>query len=645
MPKGNQKTSSELKRGISVILPTFKGEKWILKCLESLADQTLDKKLFEVIIIINGEKDNTETLVDKFQKSHSELRIIKLVIKKSGASNARNKGIKKASRQYITFIDDDDWISQNYLESLYDCASEDTIVVAQIIDVESNGNINENNYINNEIKKVYHGEQSIKYNDLKYTLAINAIKLIPTKILKKQKFDDKLKSGEDVVLFTTLAVSYPLKYKIIDPNNNAIYYRLKRDSSLSRKSHSYSFNVEERFAVIKKLNELLLKAKNESEKKFIINKIDAQASFTKNYLDETLKLEIEKIQKIIDKLQINYYPENILVPYWDQILKLRQLNEATNQKYRISSQQAKDFKTRYFNILNSKAYQLGQALISSKKSFKSMAKLPKKIWDIKRGNTSKTSQAATINKQIKPRKRLPKFDKTFNINKPLKDLNIACIMDTFTYNSYKYEANFHQLTPQNWEKEIKDSSAELLFIESAWRGKDELWWNTIGKKCKELIDIVKYCNEHNIPTVFWNKEDPVHFNTFIKTAELFDCIFTTDIDLINSYKLALGHDRVYNLTFACQPKVNNPIEKYERKDKFCFAGAYYVRYPDRTKDLDEFIQYLPEIKPIEIYDRNYGKDDPNYMFPDQYKPYIVGTLPFDKIDKAYKGYDFAINLN
>ncbi|MBD3843679.1 MAG: glycosyltransferase family 1 protein, partial [Campylobacterales bacterium] len=52
-----------------------------------------------------------------------------------------------------------------------------------------------------------------------------------------------------------------------------------------------------------------------------------------------------------------------------------------------------------------------------------------------------------------------------------------------------------------------------------------------------------------------------------------------------------------------------------------------------------------ELKPFEIYDRNYGKDDPNYMFPDEYKPFIVGTLPHSEIDKAYKGYNYAINLN
>ncbi|HAA98907.1 MAG TPA: methyltransferase type 12 [Alteromonas macleodii] len=222
---------------------------------------------------------------------------------------------------------------------------------------------------------------------------------------------------------------------------------------------------------------------------------------------------------------------------------------------------------------------------------------------------------------------------------------VACIMDDFTFQSYSPEANLYQLTPENYLEELANFEPELLFIESAWRGKDDLWGSKVGHRSTEVINIVEWCKQRNIPTVFWNKEDPIHFETFLNTAKLFDFVFTTDIDCIHRYKAALGHDNVFFLPFACQPKSSNPIEKYDRKDAFCFAGAYYVKYPDRTKDLESFVDALPSYKPLEIYDRNFGKDDPNYMFPDKYKPHIVGTLPFSEIDKAYKGYKYAINLN
>jgi len=226
-----------------------------------------------------------------------------------------------------------------------------------------------------------------------------------------------------------------------------------------------------------------------------------------------------------------------------------------------------------------------------------------------------------------------------------RELRVACIMDGFTFASYQQECRLQQLTPSDWQAELESFAPELLFIESAWRGKDELWGSKVGHRSEEVQGIIEWCKKKNVSTVFWNKEDPVHFETFLNTAKLFDFVFTTDMDCIHRYKAALGHDRVYFLPFACQPAIHNPIEKYHRKDAFCFAGAYYVRYPSRTRDLESFVDKLPDCRPLEIYDRNYGKGDPNYQFPENYQPYIVGTLPFSEIDKAYKGYNYAINLN
>jgi spore maturation protein CgeB/glycosyltransferase involved in cell wall biosynthesis len=228
---------------------------------------------------------------------------------------------------------------------------------------------------------------------------------------------------------------------------------------------------------------------------------------------------------------------------------------------------------------------------------------------------------------------------------PLAKLKVAAVMDEFTYHSYAPECNLLQLTPEGALDELEAFQPDLLFIESAWRGKDELWNRKIGTLSHELKKVLEWCREHHVPTVFWNKEDPIHFETFLTTAQHFDCVFTTDIDCIARYKAALGHERVYLLPFACQPKIHNPVELYVRKDAFCFAGAYYVRYPERTRDLENYVAEFPKFKPLEIFDRNFGKDDVNYKFPPSYEPYIVGTLPFDEIDKAYKGYRYAINLN
>lgn len=228
---------------------------------------------------------------------------------------------------------------------------------------------------------------------------------------------------------------------------------------------------------------------------------------------------------------------------------------------------------------------------------------------------------------------------------PLAKLRVACVMDEFTYHSYAPECELFQLTPENVIEELEGFKPDLLFIESAWRGKDDLWDRKIATLSQELRSALQWCKSKHIPTMFWNKEDPVHFDTFLTMAQQFDHVFTTDMDCIARYKAAFGHQRVYFLPFACQPKTHNPIELYQRKDAFCFAGAYYVKYPERTIDLENFVKEFPKFKPLEIFDRNFGKEDSNYQFPGEYQPYIVGTLPFNEIDKAYKGYNYSINLN
>lgn len=304
------------------------------------------------------------------------------------------------------------------------------------------------------------------------------------------------------------------------------------------------------------------------------------------------------------------------------------------------------------------SFQLGYLLIHGFKSFGAFRELPRALWELNkeagRRRAAKQQQVVKLPVGTAFKERagmglpgLPLAARALSVGKlaDLKRLKVACVMDEFTFTSYEPECNLLQLSPLHWQSELESFQPEMLFIESAWRGKDDLWGSKIGHASQELQNIVLWCRKRKTPTVFWNKEDPIHFETFLNTAKLFDYVFTTDIDCIHRYKAALGHANVYLLPFAAQPSLSNPMEIYERKDTFCFAGAYYVRYPERTRDLGNFVSDLSEFRQVEIYDRNFGKQDPNYQFPPEYEPFIVGNLPFDQIDRAYKGYRYAINLN
>jgi len=297
------------------------------------------------------------------------------------------------------------------------------------------------------------------------------------------------------------------------------------------------------------------------------------------------------------------------------------------------------FKTLYNDNLNSTSYKLGHLLLHETRSLRSLIALPKRIFNIwnKTEDNTKKIDLTPLNEQASNPNPL--------LIKNLKELKIACIMDTFSFDVFSPEAKFLQITPKAWKEEMEAFQANIVLIESAWRGKDDLWRDKVHIISQELIDIIVYCRQNGIATVFWNKEDPFHFDDLIETAQYFDFVFTTDIECIPIYKTKLKHDNVFLLPFACQPKIHNPIEKFERKDAFVFAGAYYPHFPERMKVFEDFIKHLVLLGDLDIFDRHFGNINTSNIFPKKYHSLIRGTLAYNEIDKAYKGYKYAINLN
>ncbi len=229
--------------------------------------------------------------------------------------------------------------------------------------------------------------------------------------------------------------------------------------------------------------------------------------------------------------------------------------------------------------------------------------------------------------------------------KTLKELRVAAIMDRFTLECFRPECVLTELTPESWREEMAAADPELLFVESAWEGKERRWYQMIDRCAPALRELTDYCHDQGIPVVFWNKEDPIYTDTFMAAARCADAVFTTDLDCVEKYKAELGHDNVYHLHFAAQPLLHNPEETRQRKDRFCFAGAYYHRYQERCRVFDAFADCFLRTRGLDIYDRNYLNARPEHKFPERYDPYILGKLDPSEIEVAYKGYTFGVNMN
>ncbi|MGL6065347.1 MAG: CgeB family protein, partial [Fusobacteriaceae bacterium] len=238
-----------------------------------------------------------------------------------------------------------------------------------------------------------------------------------------------------------------------------------------------------------------------------------------------------------------------------------------------------------------------------------------------------------------------------NIPSQLNNFKIACIFDDFTRECFKYECTIIDIRPDSWKVDFLLYKPHLFMIESAWLGYKGLWRGIISSgdeiKIKKLLDILNWCKDNFIPTIFWNKEDPVHFNKFINIAKYFNYIFTTDKESIKEYKKIINHENVYCLMFAAQPKIHNPIRYTDFKSsKACFAGSYYKNmFPERCKELNKLLNAAMNTIGVDIYDRKYNSGLPNFEYPKEFQPFIKGYLDAENICIANKGYKVNINVN
>lgn len=105
---------------ISVIVPIYNVEKYINKCIDSIIDQTYTN--LEIILVDDGSPDNCGKICDEYAQKDERVRVIHK--ENGGLSDARNAGIDVAKGKYVSFVDSDDYVEQNYIEILYNCIKE-----------------------------------------------------------------------------------------------------------------------------------------------------------------------------------------------------------------------------------------------------------------------------------------------------------------------------------------------------------------------------------------------------------------------------------------------------------------------------------------------------------------------------------------
>ena len=140
---------------ISVIVPIYRIEKYLSKCIDSILCQSFSD--FELILVDDGSPDNCPEICDDYAKKDTRVKVIHK--KNGGLLSARKEGLKQASGIYISYVDGDDWVDNYYLDILYKLAE------ANAADLVTTGHFREFNGKIETIKPKFSGiynEEEIK---------------------------------------------------------------------------------------------------------------------------------------------------------------------------------------------------------------------------------------------------------------------------------------------------------------------------------------------------------------------------------------------------------------------------------------------------------------------------------------------------
>ena len=112
---------------ISVIIPIYKAEKYLDRCVKSIVNQTYCN--LEIILVDDGSPDRCPAICDEWEKVDNRIQVIHK--ENEGVSMARNTGLTYADGEFISFIDADDWVAPEFIETLYDALNENNAEVAE----------------------------------------------------------------------------------------------------------------------------------------------------------------------------------------------------------------------------------------------------------------------------------------------------------------------------------------------------------------------------------------------------------------------------------------------------------------------------------------------------------------------------------
>ncbi len=284
---------------VSVIVPVYNVEKYIIKCLESVKRQSFDN--FECLIIDDGSKDNSIELAEKYVKDDNRFKIYHK--ENGGLSDARNYGIDLSKGEYLFFLDSDDYIADTLLADAYQMAKkyDSDIVCFDMMYVYEDGR-------DNEISSGGDFEVT-SYQENKSLIFINNSannKLYKRTFLEDKRFIKGMWYEDLAVVPTWLARANNVSHA-----GKVLYYYVQRSGSISHSADERIFDIYKAIDMNKKALDL------------------SDNDLSDLYFNDCLIMTTLRIREIADtKMRQEFYRKNIKLlekgyPEWYESTKAR----------------------------------------------------------------------------------------------------------------------------------------------------------------------------------------------------------------------------------------------------------------------------------------------------------------------------------
>ncbi len=234
---------------ISVIVPVYKAEKYLHRCVDSILSQTFTD--FELILVNDGSPDNCGKICDEYAQKDNRVRAFHK--ENGGVSSARNLGLDKAKGEWITFVDSDDWLKPRCLEQLTNKLDADMIKCGiEASDKSSIWTVENNKY---SVK------QFLEKNEKDFIVRTSCVTLFKTKLINKFniRFDKHIRYGEDMI-FNLQYLSYCQDVRFV----NYIGYVYFSETEISH-STKYKMSFHDIEISLKKSIDLRIKLKEKTE--------------------------------------------------------------------------------------------------------------------------------------------------------------------------------------------------------------------------------------------------------------------------------------------------------------------------------------------------------------------------------------------